>query len=130
MHCDACHQPLIGSEAVLLRPCGHRVHMDRCEGAACKACKRAADCTAQWIGLGLMFVGLVCGVCVASVATAFAFADMQNVKELERAISDVQCGLAKMVTLAFASPELQPAIKRSLDQIGAVIRKELSACGV
>jgi hypothetical protein len=30
--------------------------------------------------------------------------------------------------MASASPELRPALKKTLDRIGAQIRKELSAC--
>jgi hypothetical protein len=122
MLCDACHHPLSGSKAVLVKPCGHRVHANRCEGEECKACKNADDAMIQWTSIGLVGLGLMC--CL--VLTLIGFKVLQIVNEVDLAVAVVQHSLTRLGELAVVSPELRPAIKKSLDSIGALIRKEIS----
>ena len=124
MLCDACYKPLSGSSAVLVSPCGHRVHANKCEGEACKGCKSADNAMEQWTNAALFVLGVLCGVFF--VCMGFKF--LQFLNEVELAIADVQRGLIKLSELASASPALRPALKKTLDRIGALIHKELSAC--
>jgi hypothetical protein len=123
MLCDACHNVLSGNDAVLVRPCGHRVHANKCEGGACKACKSADTACSN---LGLIVLGLLCGVVITLIG--FKFQYMVNEVELAmadmRAMADVRRGLDTMGARALASPELRQAIRRSL----ALIHKEIMVC--
>lgn len=123
MICDACHHTLSGKNAVLVKPCGHRVHANRCEGEACKACKSADKAMEQWTNAALFVLGMLCGVFFVCIV----FKYLQILNEVELAMADVQRGLIKLSELASASPALRPALKKTLDRIGALIHKELSA---
>lgn len=120
MLCDACCKSLDGKDAVLLKPCGHRVHAGKCEGEACKACKFETDAN-KYLGDGALFaLGFVCGVlfvCLLMMTTP-----------TQPAFNDAQLSLAKMSKLAASSPTMRPAIKQSLDRITAVILKEMVMC--
>ena len=108
---------------MLVKPCGHRVHANRCEGEACKGCKSADNAMEMWTNAALFVLGMLCGVFF--VCMGFKF--LQFLNEVELAMADVQRGLIKLSELASASPALRPALKKTLDRIGALIHKELSA---
>ncbi len=76
----------------------------------------------QWTNIWLIVLGLLC--CL--VLTLVGFKVLQIVNEVELAVADVQHSLTRLGELAFVSPELRPAIKKSLDRIGALIQKEMS----
>jgi hypothetical protein len=77
----------------------------------------------QCTNAALFVVGMLCGVFFACMV----FKCLDIVNEVELAMADVQRGLIKLSELASASPALRPALKKTLDRIGALIHKELSA---